>query len=74
MEEIQPIIINLSKHKLTDGEKSLLLKGLKFTPKPKPDTLELKTDVQKFCRRLRLTEAYYDLNISFLTNNIEHYM
>ncbi len=45
-------ILNLSSHVLSEGEQSLLLKGLKFTPTPHPNPLELQTDVQKFNRKL----------------------
>ncbi|KAL5020728.1 hypothetical protein ScPMuIL_002188 [Solemya velum] len=41
--------------------KSLLEKGFKFTPTPKPNITEMKSDVQKFCRKLRLREFFgYD--------------
>lgn len=34
-------------------------KGLKFTPSPKPNPGELRHNISKFCRRLRLKEYYH---------------
>ena len=34
--------------------------GLKFTPRPRSDHVELKTDIKKFCRKLRLIEYTAD--------------
>ena len=53
-------MINLSNRNLTDSEILLLKKGLKFTPTPKSNTSELRADVNEFCRKLRLTELFYN--------------
>ena len=57
---IDPKVINLSNRNLTDSEILLLKKGLKFTPTPKSNTSELRADVNEFCRKLRLTELFYN--------------
>ena len=50
-------VINLSNIQLSPAEVSLLEKGLSFCPKPpRPNTFELKKDLQEFSRRLRLKE------------------
>ena len=52
-------IINLSKRNLTFDEKSILNKGLKFTPVPsKNNPNELKSDIHEFTRKLRLVEYF----------------
>ncbi|OOZ57814.1 hypothetical protein [Solemya velum gill symbiont] len=38
----------------------ILKRGLKFTPKPGKNVLELQTDIQEFCRKLRLKEYFAD--------------
>ena len=55
-------IYNLSDRKLNNAEKSVLLKGLKFTPTPeKSNCNQTENDVNDFCRKLRLKE-YFDGN------------
>ena len=55
-------IYNLSDRKLNNTEKSVLLKGLKFTPTPeKSNCSQTENDVNDFCRKLRLKE-YFDSN------------
>ena len=55
-------IYNLSDRKLNNTEKSVLLKGLKFTPTPeKSNCNQTENDVNDFCRKLRLKE-YFDSN------------
>ena len=50
-----PTVINLSKHKLTQPQVSLLSKGLKFCPSPgEHNQGDLWRDLQKFHRSLRL--------------------
>ena len=38
---------------------NVLRRGLKFTPVPLPNKIELKNDVQRFSRKLRLLEFFY---------------
>ena len=42
---------------------NLLRRGLKFTPTPKPNTIELKSDIQEFTRKLRLIEFFHSENL-----------
>ena len=53
-------MINLSNRVLTDNEISLLKKGLKFTPTPKSNPSGLKADINELCRKLRLTELFFN--------------
>ena len=43
---------------------NVLHRGLKFTPTPLPNKIELKNDVQQFSRKLRLLEFFYKENES----------
>ena len=53
-------IINLSNHKLTKSETSLLAKGLKFIPTPDQIKVDdLSGSVQNLSRRLKLTSFFY---------------
>lgn len=45
---------------MSKNEQELLYKGLKFTPVPSDNVEELRTDVYKFTRKLRLTEFFHD--------------
>ena len=55
------IIVNLSDHTLTDAERSVLKKGLKFVPTPTSlNRSELMADNRKFARRMRLKEYFAD--------------
>lgn len=57
----KPTIINLSKIQLTTQQIKILSKGLKFTPTPEhPNTNEIHNDISHFCRKLRLTEEFFD--------------
>ena len=53
-----PKVINLSNYELTETQKTVLFKGLKFTPTPKTNTFELKSDIRNFSRKLRLIEFF----------------
>ena len=53
-------VVNLSKRVLTEGEVSLLSKGLKFCPAPeKIDIYSLRQDIKEYVRRVRLKEYFY---------------
>jgi hypothetical protein len=45
---------------LTKSEIKLLTKGLKFTPTPKSNHQELKTDIKEYTRKLRLVEFFHN--------------
>ena len=54
-------VTNLSNHKLTKAQKSLLEKGLKFIPsRNKIDKLKLLSDLAEWERRMRLHEYFYE--------------
>ncbi|XP_061187186.1 uncharacterized protein LOC133195360 [Saccostrea echinata] len=54
----EPKIINLSQRDLNSDEIKLLEHGLKFTPTPKSDKVDVVTDTEEFCRKLRLKEFF----------------
>ena len=45
--------------------------GLKFTPTPRSNHVELKSDVKEFCRKLRLIEYWADKNDSTNQNDFD---
>lgn len=47
-------IINLSKHTLTEPEKQILSKGLTFVPTTQPNSFNVKLELQRFFRKIRL--------------------
>ena len=55
-------IINMSNIDLSAGELSILMRGLKFTPTPKPNKEELKADISHFNRKMRLSEFFVGLD------------
>ena len=60
----KPKIFNLSNKVLSQQHVNVLRRGLKFTPTPLPNKIELKNDVQKFSRKLHLLELFYKENES----------
>ena len=56
--EFNPKIINLSKRIFSDNEIILLKRGLKFTPTPNEDKIQLGADIEDFYRRLRLNYIF----------------
>ena len=55
------IIVNLSDYVLSEAEKSVLKKGLKFVPTPTTfNKTELMVDCRKYSRRVRLKEFFAD--------------
>ena len=60
----KPKIFNLSNKVLSQQHVKVLRRGLKFTPAPLPNKVELKNDVQQFSRKLRLLEFFYKENES----------
>ena len=61
MDPVNPKIINISSHHLSESEKSVLLKGLKFCPAPK-DFDTIFHDNLQFCRQLRLAEYFHGID------------
>ena len=58
----KPKIINLSNKILSQQYVNVLCRGLKFTPAPLPNKIELENDVQQFLHKLRLLEFFYKEN------------
>ena len=55
----KPKVINISGKTIDKDIKNVLIKyGLKFTPIPQRNLIELRTDIRKFCRKLRLIEFF----------------
>ena len=48
----------LSSKTLSSCQTNILLRGLKFTPTPKRNNIELKSNIQNYARRSRLAEFY----------------
>ena len=48
----------LSSKTLSRCQTNILLRGLKFTPTPKRNNIELKSNIQNYARRFRLAEFY----------------
>ena len=69
--DVSPRIINLSKRPLTDDETKVLLKGPKFTPTPKQNLYELRKDIYEFCRKLRLSEFFYEKTVTERVSVVE---
>ena len=51
---LSPKILNLSGYSLSKNQKNILIKGIKYTPTPKRNIIELKRDVVEYSRKLRL--------------------
>ena len=52
----QPKIFNLPNRTLPKCQTSILLRGLKFTPTPQSNSIQLTCDLKIFAHKLRLTE------------------
>ena len=55
---LSPKILNLPSYSLSKNQKKILIKGLKYTPTPKGNIIELKRNVLEFTRKLRLIEMF----------------
>ena len=58
----KPKTFNLSNKVLSQQHVNVLCRGLKFTPTPLPNKIELKNYVQQFSRKLYLVEFFYKEN------------
>ena len=57
----KPNVINILGKNIDEGIKNILINyGLKFTPIPQRNFLELRTDIRKFCGKLRLIELFIE--------------
>ena len=59
-EIVQPKTFNLSKKTLPRYQVNILLRGLKFTPTPKRNIVQLQSDIHNYTRKLRLTEFFHN--------------
>ena len=59
-EIVQPKIFNLSKRTLSRYQVNILIRGLKFTPTPERNIIQLKSDIRNYTRKLRLTEFFHN--------------
>ena len=57
-EIVKPKIFNLSSKALPRYQTNILLRSLKFTPTPKCNNIECKSNIQNYTRRLRLHEFF----------------
>lgn len=53
-----PKVFNLSNRVLNETEIKLLSKGLKYTPTPRMNNEQLKTDIKEYTRKPRLKEYF----------------
>ena len=60
----QPKLFNLSSTTLSKCQTSILLRGLKFTPRPQSNSIQLTCDLKTFAHKLRLTEYFDDHNVT----------
>ena len=58
IEILKPKIFNLSSKTLSRHQTNILSRGLKLTPTPKRNNIELKSNIQNYMRRLRLAEYF----------------
>ena len=56
-------MINFLSELLTERLINVLRRGLKFTPRPKPNTIRLTSDIQEFTCKLRLNEFFLSENL-----------
>ena len=57
-EIVKPKIFNLSSKTLSRYQTNILLRGLKLTPTPKRNNIELKSNIENYTRRLQLAEFF----------------
>ena len=55
---LSPKVLNLFRYSLSKNQESILIKGLKYTPTPKRNIIELKRDFVEFTRKLSLIELF----------------
>ena len=60
----QPKLFNLSNTTLSKCQTSILLRGLKFTPTPQSNSIQLTCDLKIFAHKLTLTEYFDNHNVT----------
>lgn len=58
MSHVDPKIINISERNFSK-QIELLKRGLKFTPNPKKNDMDVIKGTEEFCRKLRLREFFF---------------
>ena len=58
-ETVKPKIYNFSSKTLSTDQTNIFFRGLKFTPTPKRNNIELKSNIQNYKSRLRLAEFFH---------------
>ena len=53
-------VLDLTNLPYDEAQVKLLCRGFTFTPTPSPNEIEIKADIQEFCRKLRLREYFLD--------------
>ena len=53
-------VLDLTNLPYNEAQVKLLCRGFTFTPTPSPNEIEIKADIQEFCRKLRLREYFLD--------------
>ena len=61
---VQPKITNFSSKTLSKHQTNIPLLGLKFTPKPKPNHIERKSNIQNYTPRLQLDEFFQNKEVN----------
>ena len=64
-------MFNLSKKTLSRYQVNILLRGLKFTPTPKRNIIQLKSDIHNYTQKLRLTEFFHNAREN---NNLQNFL
>ena len=67
----QPKLFNLSNTTLSKCQRNILLRGLKFTPTPQSNSIQLTCDLKTFAHKLRLTEYFDDHNVTTIDQKNE---
>ena len=67
----QPKLFNLSNTTLSKCQASILLRGLKFTPTPQSDSIQLTCHLKTFPQKLKLTEYFDDHKVTSIDQKNE---
>ena len=51
-------VLDLPNLPYNEAQVKLLCGGFTFTPTPSPNKIEIKADIQEFCRKLRLVNTF----------------
>ena len=54
-------VLDLTNLPYNEAQVELLCRGFTFTPTRSPNEIEIKADIQEFCRKLRLREYFLEV-------------